>query len=88
MNLQQDFKMVKLVVVIIKLLLWETIGKQILAKTKCIQFAQKVKLVTIVKGNLKAPFSIATTPMCRERHNSFPRIAPLYPWYIPYSAEY
>ena len=25
----------------------------------------KVKLATIVEGNPKAPFSIATTPMCR-----------------------
>ena len=24
------------------------------------------KLATIVEGNPKAPFSIATTPMCRE----------------------
>ena len=27
----------------------------------------KVKLVTVVKGNLKAPFTIATTPRCRGR---------------------
>ena len=32
----------------------------------------------------KAPFSIATT---RGRCFSFPWIAPLYPWYIPYNAE-
>ena len=39
----------------------------------------KVKLVTIVKGNQKAPFSIATTPRCRGKRYSFPWIAPLYP---------
>ena len=32
----------------------------------------KVKLVTVVKGNQKAPFSIATTLKCRGEHNSFP----------------
>ena len=35
--------------------------------------------VTIVKGELKASFSIATTPRCRERCYSFPWITPLYP---------
>ena len=47
----------------------------------------KVKLTTVVGGNPKAPFSIATTPRCREGHYSFPWIAPLYPWYVPYTAE-
>ena len=34
---------------------------------KCLQIViyQKVKLATIVAGDQKAPFSIATTPMCR-----------------------
>ena len=32
----------------------------------------------IVEGDLKAPFSIATTPRCRGRCYSFPWIAPLY----------
>ena len=35
-------------------------------------------LATVAKGDPKAPFSIATTPMCRGGHNSFPWIAPLY----------
>ena len=43
--------------------------------------------MTIVKGNPKAPFSIATTPRCRGGRNSFPWIAPFYPWSIPYNAE-
>ena len=30
------------------------------------------KLATIVEGNPKAPFLIATTPMCRGGHYSFP----------------
>ena len=47
----------------------------------------KVKLVTLIEGDLKAPFSIATTPKCRGELYSFPRIAPLYPWYVPYNAE-
>ena len=33
---------------------------------------KKVKLVTIVEGDLKAPFSMATTPRCRGGHYTFP----------------
>ena len=47
----------------------------------------KVKLATVIEGNQKAPFSIATTQRCKGGHYSFPRIAPLYPWYVPYIAE-
>ena len=47
----------------------------------------KVKLATEVEGNQKAPFSIATTPRCREERYSFSWIAPLNPWYVPYIAE-
>ena len=32
----------------------------------------KVKLATIVEGNPKVPFSIATTPRCRGGRYSFP----------------
>ena len=42
-------------------------------------YISKVKLATIVEGDPKAPFSIATTPRCRERRYSFPWIAPLCP---------
>ena len=38
-----------------------------------------VKLATLVEGDLKAPFSIATTPSCRGGRYSFPWIASLYP---------
>ena len=34
----------------------------------------KVKLVTIVKGDPKAPFLIATTPRCRGGRYSFPSL--------------
>ena len=44
-------------------------------------------MVTIVKGKQKAPFSIATTPRCRGGCYSFPWIAPLHSWYVPYIAE-
>ena len=47
----------------------------------------RVKLVTLVKGDSKAPFSIATTTRCRVGHYSLPWIAPLYPRYVPYTAE-
>ena len=41
-------------------------------------FIVKVKLATIVEGNPKAPFSIATTPRCRGAL-LLPWIALLYP---------
>ena len=37
------------------------------------------RLVTLVKGDPKAPFSIATTPRCRGGRYCIPWIAPLYP---------
>ena len=43
---------------------------------------------TEVEGDKKAPFSIATTPKCRGGRYSFPKIAPIYPSYVPYIAEY
>ena len=46
-----------------------------------------VKLATVVEGDQKAPFSLATTPRCWGGRYSFPWIAPLYPWYVPYNAE-
>ena len=46
-----------------------------------------VKLTTIIEGDPKAPFSIATTPRCWRGRYSFPRIDPLYPWSVPYNAE-
>ena len=49
--------------------------------------AYKVKLAIIAGGDQKALFSIATTPRCRGECYSFPWIAPLYSWYIPYIAE-
>ena len=45
------------------------------------------KLATVVKGDQKVTFSMATTLRCTEERYSFPWIAPLYPWYILYNAE-
>ena len=42
------------------------------------KYISKVKLATVVKGDPKAPFSIATTPKCRGGCDPFPWIAPLY----------
>ena len=47
----------------------------------------KVKSATVVEGDQKAPFSIATTPRCRGGLYSFLWIDPLYPRYVPYIAE-
>ena len=41
--------------------------------------------VIVIEGDPKAPFSIATTPRCRAVRYSFPWIALLYPWYVPYN---
>ena len=45
------------------------------------------KLVPLVEGDLKAPFSIATTQRCRGGHYSIPWIAPLYSSSLLYNAE-
>ena len=47
-----------------------------------------IKLATLVEGNTKAPFSIATTPRCRGGRYSIPWIAPVYPWSLHYIAEW
>ena len=49
----------------------------------------KVKLATIVEGNPKAPFSIATTPMCRGGRYSIPGLLyfTLNPYLIVLSKE-
>ena len=44
-------------------------------------------MATFVEGDLKAPFSIATTLRCRGGWYSIPRIAPLYLWSLLYSAK-
>ena len=45
------------------------------------------KLVTIVEGDPKVSFSVATTPGCRGGRYFFLWIAPLYPCSLPYNAE-
>ena len=47
----------------------------------------KVKLATVVEGNLKAPFSIATTQKCKGWRYSFPWVASLYPYLIILSVK-
>ena len=44
-------------------------------------------LAIVIEGDQKAPLSIDATPRCRGGRYSFPWIAPLYPWYVPYIAE-
>ena len=43
----------------------------------CIYISKLVSRLTIVEGDPKAPFSIATTLRCRGGHYSFPWITPL-----------
>ena len=45
------------------------------------------KLATVVEGDPKAAFSIATTPKYRGGRYSIPWTAPLYPWSLPFNAE-
>ena len=46
----------------------------------------EVKLVTLVKGDLKVPFSIATTLRYKGGCDSIPCSIPLYSWSLPYNA--
>ena len=48
---------------------------------------KSVKLVTLIEGDPKVSFSIATTPKCREGCYSFPWITRLYPGSLPYNVE-
>ena len=43
--------------------------------------------MTVVKGEPKAPFSIATTQRCRGGCYNILWIAPLYPRYVAYCTE-
>ena len=45
------------------------------------------KLATVVKGDPKAPFSIATTQSYGGERYSFPWISPLNSLYVPYNAK-
>ena len=47
----------------------------------------KQKLATLIEGDPKASFSIATAQRCTEGRYSIPWIAPLYPWSLTYNAE-
>ena len=42
-------------------------------------YISKVKLATVVEGNPKAPFTVATTSRCRGGCYTFLWIDPLYP---------
>ena len=46
-----------------------------------------VKLASLVEGDQKAPFSIATTPRCRGGRHSFPWIAPVYTYLVLLSVK-
>ena len=77
------------------LLIKYVLGRNSLAKLIPLQnynwFEFKVFLyldqLYLVEGDLKASFSIASTPRCREGYYSIPWIASLYPWSIPYNAD-
>ena len=43
-------------------------------------------MATIVEGDQKSPFSKASSPRYKGGRYSFPKIVPLYPWYLPYIA--
>ena len=44
-------------------------------------------MATVVEGDPKVPFWIATTLRCRGGRYSFSWIAPLYHWSVPYNAQ-
>ena len=51
----------------------------------CIYIYIYISWPSVIEGEPKAPFSITTTPMYRGRCYSFPWIAPLYPWSVPFN---
>ena len=53
----------------------------------CVCVCVKIKLAIVVKIDMKAPFSIATTLKYRRGRDSFPWVTQLFPWYVPYSAK-
>ena len=76
---------VNLALLLIPLWLGEVISVRVQAMDQLVLFERntnyytrvKVKLTTVVEGDQKAPFSMATTPSCRGGRHSFPWIAPL-----------
>ena len=58
---------------------WKNISVYFLSWTK--------RYNRVIESDLKAPFSISTTPRCRGGRYSFVWIVPLYPWSVPYNAE-
>ena len=42
--------------------------------------------MTVVEGDPKSPFSIATTPKCRGGRYPSLWIVPIYPWSLPYNS--
>ena len=55
--------------------------------TQIRMYKVKVKLAILVKGDLKAPISVATTLRCRGGCYSIPQTASFYSWSLPYNAE-
>ena len=53
---------------------------QIIGEHSTLRPIVRVKLVTLVKGDPKNPFSIASTHRCRGGHNSISLTVPFYPW--------
>ena len=55
-----------------------------------LEFLQRIlkKLAIIVEGDSKALFSIVKTPKYKGGRYPFPWVAPLYPWFVPYNAEW
>ena len=51
----------------------------------CVCVCVCVNLATVVEGELKSPFSIATTPTCSGGRYSFPWISPHYPSSVLYN---
>ena len=62
-------------------------GNDLNVDAEFLKVNSKVKLVTLVEGNPKAPFSIAKTPRCSGGRYPILWIAPLYPWSLTHNAE-
>ena len=57
-----------------------TLANTLLVRPMALYIYIYIKLATIVENDLKAPFSIATTPRCRSGDYSIQCISPRYPY--------
>ena len=76
-----------IIIIIIIIIVIIIIFELVIIFSKSILFKLIKKDIREVEGNPKVPFSIATTPRCKEVQDSIPWIAPLYHLSVPYNSD-